>query len=895
MKTRILFFAMILSLFMGKNVFAQQTTVSIGLGERLDYNGDVPVSRLSEYSTNQTIYLATDINTSGNILSISYRADEGLEDTVRNIRVYMATTTLSAFTSVQDVLPASDFTLVFEGDWTIRDGEWGEIVLDNPFYYNGTDNLVIGFEDTTNHRNSTTEGWLSTLVNGRSICAYSYTHSVSLGTASYILNAYPDIKIVFGNADNFCGVVNGLTIEYIQPESAKIVWDSRDEQANFVYEYKKSTDEWTDEESVHQGVVSINEVVLSDLDIFTTYDFRVKADCGLSQTYWQDTVFRTSCAVINVTNDNEWLATFQTPPDCWTLKNYNNLYTDYLRGTGEAVSPYLNITNLTHPYLKLKYKDYTNRLYTGLKVFYRNSVEDEWTYLTFFKKEGANWITDSIHLPNAGATYQIKLQSLDGCRVDIDSVEVYNLPTLPVCNSPYALQVGDVTEHTANISWQAVDENSIFKLYYKRSFELDYTVIDNITETHYEFTDLSASSYYVFYVATVCQQDNEVPSSIRYFQTPCGAVTLPYFEDFEFSDKIPNCYDTVCSYPHDIYVSQSSSFTQHYPYMKRGVLHIVSHTDDYSYFILPKMAENINDVYVSFVSAVGYTPVSGELQVGIMEDAEDTSTFIPVYTLISTDYTNSSYAGHNVVKPYPDSVSFAGVTVNSSDPVIAFRQKPYMHSNWEYYIDNIIVNRIGEYFNPYPCTPITETVEETFCEGSQYRYDDNHVYEQGGTYYIRKTTTLGCDSTVVLNLTAKPAQVTDEYIQIEEGKTVVIGGLLVINKEGTFAQNLQTAEGCDSTVLWHASYTSGIDDVENHINISLYPNPTQNKTTLQVDGLNTEATIQITDLQGRVVRKEFLPKGQDSITIETASLSEGVYYIKLYSEDINLTKKLIKQ
>ena len=135
------------------------TIVSIGGGEVSDYN--VPANHYYKYGWTDMIYLQSEINTVGNITKIRFQVDPAtpISYTATNQKIYMGHTTLSAFPSstvkenAQTNYVSSNYTLVYDGtvNWTVG---WVEIVLQTPFPWNNTNNLLIKWENRHN-------GWTS--------------------------------------------------------------------------------------------------------------------------------------------------------------------------------------------------------------------------------------------------------------------------------------------------------------------------------------------------------------------------------------------------------------------------------------------------------------------------------------------------------------------------------------------------------------------------------------------------------------------------------------------------------------------------------------------------------------------------------------------------------------
>ena len=128
------------------------TIVSIGGGEVSDYN--VPANHYYKYGWTDMIYLQSEINTVGSITKIRFQVDplSSIPYTATNQKIYMGHTTLSSFPSstvkenAQTNYVSSDYTLVYDGtvNWTVG---WVEIVLQTPFPWNNTNNLLIKWEN----------------------------------------------------------------------------------------------------------------------------------------------------------------------------------------------------------------------------------------------------------------------------------------------------------------------------------------------------------------------------------------------------------------------------------------------------------------------------------------------------------------------------------------------------------------------------------------------------------------------------------------------------------------------------------------------------------------------------------------------------------------------------
>ncbi|MCK4313087.1 MAG: hypothetical protein KAW88_10175, partial [Candidatus Cloacimonetes bacterium] len=127
--------------------FAFAEYVEIGTGtSNTPY---IPIAGSYDYSWSQVIYLQSEIISKINIDKISYNVSNTPSNYVTpNQKIYMKHTGLTEFPDgAYDDPAAAGFTLVFDGTVTWNGSGWHEIVLDNAFSYNGTDNLIIYWQN----------------------------------------------------------------------------------------------------------------------------------------------------------------------------------------------------------------------------------------------------------------------------------------------------------------------------------------------------------------------------------------------------------------------------------------------------------------------------------------------------------------------------------------------------------------------------------------------------------------------------------------------------------------------------------------------------------------------------------------------------------------------------
>ncbi len=180
------------------------------------------------------------------------------------------------------------------------------------------------------------------------------------------------------------------------------------------------------------------------------------------------------------------------------------------------------------------------------------------------------------------------------------------------------------------------------------------------------------------------------------------------------------------------------------------------------------------------------------------------------------------------------------------------------------------------------------TLSVTICNGTTYTENGFNVSE-AGTYTQNLQTVNGCDSIVTLNLTINPTYNITIDASINEGETYEANGFSE-SEAGTYVHTLQNEFGCDSVITLNLTVNSSLNDVvANAVEVSLYPNPANAYTMLKVEGLKEQTPVYLFDIQGRKLKEYIMNIGQETLRIDLGDLSKGVYTVMIGST----TKKLI--
>lgn len=105
---------------------------------------------------------------------------------------------------------------------------------------------------------------------------------------------------------------------------------------------------------------------------------------------------------------------------------------------------------------------------------------------------------------------------------------------------------------------------------------------------------------------------------------------------------------------------------------------------------------------------------------------------------------------------------------------------------------------------------------------------------------------------------------------------------------GTYIITVEDDFGCTATETIVLGSQVGIETAE-QVEVKLYPNPTHNQTVIEVDG---QFSYQLFDLNGKLI---LVGKGANRTTVDLSAVENGVYLLKISSDEMNKTIELVKQ
>lgn len=216
---------------------------TITIGEGTEITSQVPIDLFYKYAFTEQIYLAEEIEFAGYIKAIKFRiAYSYNSDFTADINVYMKNVTRSIFEDGVDFEPLAEENLVFSGQWTIPANvdDWMTIELDTPFYYNGTDNLMVAIDK--NSENWAIRNFKYSVASFKALTYNSDTDNPNpydLGAFTgekKTINYRSNTKLVFGPNDNVVEISSETLSVYPNPATDVIYIEGAENEMVRVYD-----------------------------------------------------------------------------------------------------------------------------------------------------------------------------------------------------------------------------------------------------------------------------------------------------------------------------------------------------------------------------------------------------------------------------------------------------------------------------------------------------------------------------------------------------------------------------------------------------------------------------------------------------------------------------------
>jgi hypothetical protein len=183
-----------------------------------------------------------------------------------------------------------------------------------------------------------------------------------------------------------------------------------------------------------------------------------------------------------------------------------------------------------------------------------------------------------------------------------------------------------------------------------------------------------------------------------------------------------------------------------------------------------------------------------------------------------------------------------------------------------------------------------------------------------GTYTVYGTNVAGCTSSITQSIVASTPFVV---ILTASSSTLCVGQTVTLTANGaatyswntsatgsvitdspitntTYTATGTSSEGCSQIASYsvNVSPCTGVESYSSLSGVNAYPNPTWGEFTITFNTYS-EKTIEVLDMTGRIIFSETTNEGK--IRLNLGQFSNGVYFVKIQSNDLMEIIKVVKQ
>lgn len=639
--------------------------INIGTGTTYSYIS--PMNAYYGNSWTQMIYPASSFSSAGYINSLSWEVYSANAHDYNSLKIYLGTTSMDSHQNTTSWLPMDELTLVYESyNGTIGSAAgWETYVLNNPFYYNGEDNLVVVTSRAAN-------GWKAlnyyySAVNNS--CLYrradgNASYAEHPGDASGNLSGnLPNMKIDYLGyvcGDAHCAVPAEVNVNNITTTSATVSWAAGEANAWKVSYKGENDEEWT------TTSVTTNQYELTGLEQNTDYEVRIMTDCGV------------------LGMSNEAVVAFTTTADCPAPTDLSVTY---------------HIANSVFSWIPVP----------GVNIYELQVAKAGATlWMPYLVSNASSFAISGL---TEGETYNARVRSVcDAVEGEYSDWTELTFVRPAFCTTPTGLTVNDITQSGATISWDTLEANSWTVQYGVAGFILGEGTQMVTSSPQVLLVGLEAQTTYDVYVRANCGIYPSDWSSVFSFTTSCDLITItesdPWEDDFEGyhgsgAIGIGDCWDRPVTananngvFP-SVYVGYSgSTYSGQNSVEFKGANNML---------VLPAFSNAMNTLEMSFwANTTAYSAATaGTMELGVITDVNDPTTFVLVEEIPATAFNRTGQdAPHaNFVGP----ISFASVTPQPGQR-IAMRYANPSYSTQSWNLDNFTVSIIQDCHVPTDVT-----------------------------------------------------------------------------------------------------------------------------------------------------------------------------------------------
>ncbi len=814
-----------------------------------------------------------------------------------------------------------------------------------------------------------------------------FSNTTLTGTGNYI--AFKHVT----NANNYyywlddvvvdfmpdCPKPTMLTAVSVDEDEIEVQWQENGFASSWIVEYKKVTDTtWT------VDYVYDNPYTIYSLEPSTSYEIRIKADCGAEESDYSSVLnAMTACGSITTLPWSENFDTYGTTagtfPTCWfrpvlnTTTPYPSIVTAHsvsspasLRFQSAsatvptyAITPQLDADiNTLMVTFQLKAENTTNSGVMHVGVMSNPYDPSTFELVQIITPTGTTFEEHEVMFSNTtltGTGNYIAFKHVTNSSIYFYWLDDVVVDLIPSCPRPADLTASNVTQTSLDLGWVEFGTATAWEVEYgETGFTQGTGTILAAATNPVSITGLTESTCYDFYVRAVCAPGDESDwSNMATFCTSQTPVNVPFTIDFETASGFTFANNTsgnnwyigsaadvnnTTGGSNGLYISDDNGVTNAYSNTSAVVwafrdIYFTPSTDDYTLtFDWKCRGESTYDYFNVYIGAPvmpvaattsTITAPAGATALGTIINQQQTWQ-TETYTLPAATYSGQTmrlyFAWRNdgglsyqppaaidniaVITAAPPCVTPTNLQViNITDQsATATWTAGGTETSWQ--VDYKLVSATNWTTGTATTTSFTMTGLQSnsdyhvrvkaICTGGESAFTDLVPFTTGGTATYTITATAGPNGTITPSGAVTVNEGGSQTFTFTPAEGYQINSVLVDNVAQTPVPTSYTFENVQANHTIHVDFTVGINENELSRYVTLYPNPTQSFIDLKLDKDYLGATeCHIYDMYGKLMR--IMPIEEEITTIDVSDFAAGVYFVRLTTEQGQVSKRFVKQ
>ena len=520
-------------------------------------------------------------------------------------------------------------------------------------------------------------GWITLMGQTNMVSSWQTNQSVVVipSAGSYKLTFFWHNDLSVGT-DPPAAIDNILITRITCPQPTQVACTTAVDTLSFSWQPGGTETNWLCVLNGDTTYVGTTSIVYPDLNPATAYSFCVAAVCE-DTSFFTCGMYRTECPesiVLPYTENFEGYETYDNP-ECWMEGGYDYPYVDNYGGS-KALYCYMYESGGTNTYLYMSLPGVdtvqnpvnTLQLYfdamkttSSTGVYYEYDIEvgvcgvqgdmstfvpvDTVRNIPYNNNSMTSYEVSLARYNDTGrfVTLRVRASSPTSYAYIYMAVDNFMLATAPTCQRVLDLHLDHATNDSVYLVWRDTNSttNGFYVEYGPHGFAhgSENSTIVYVSDTMAAIGDLNADTYYDFYVATDCGGNDTSYWRDLTVHTDCVPIdSLPFTYGFEshFSPCWTKGSSYSISYPQ---IVGSGCLT---PYSLD--MYNYAYNGDHCFAAMPPFNHQLDSLQVKFRirrnSSYSYTYYSFSIQVGVMTNPNDISTFEPVGVFEASSYTD---------------------------------------------------------------------------------------------------------------------------------------------------------------------------------------------------------------------------------------------------------------